>query len=368
MTQGGPVLKYPGAKWRMAAGIAASLPAHTTYLEPFSGGCLLTPMPRTTAFTRTENTSALHRTCLLVFEVGRRAFHRLAADCTLPLDTRLTNAARIAAEATEDAGFSFGYEGHAAIRANLRIRSRNRQMLRDQRRVAHLQSEPFQISFSQNTKGEVWIGCAKPGDLRLIVAVQPTLDFVIRIFAQKVRGVGASIGQGKCLRLIDPLLTLSTQPIREVNLPAASHKHRISRTPHNPCALAMRALTEQVRFLTAYRLGLLAYRLGTALVPGKRPADLLTGSFGKGLTAPPIVRAFHVGTGSAGGDTVPPQPLVDRHRIRGRIGTAPTFLTGKSASNVMIFKPVTLLIISHMSSIPQLQRKCMGILCEGAAT
>lgn len=33
----GPVLKWPGSKWRIADRIAASLPPHTTYLEPFFG-------------------------------------------------------------------------------------------------------------------------------------------------------------------------------------------------------------------------------------------------------------------------------------------------------------------------------------------
>jgi DNA adenine methylase len=32
-----PVLKYPGSKWRMASWIAAHLPAHTTYVEPYFG-------------------------------------------------------------------------------------------------------------------------------------------------------------------------------------------------------------------------------------------------------------------------------------------------------------------------------------------
>lgn len=43
----GPVLKWPGAKWRMAAALATSLPAHTTYLEPFFGsGAVLFAKPR----------------------------------------------------------------------------------------------------------------------------------------------------------------------------------------------------------------------------------------------------------------------------------------------------------------------------------
>jgi DNA adenine methylase len=32
-----PCLRYPGSKWRMASWIAAHLPAHTTYVEPFFG-------------------------------------------------------------------------------------------------------------------------------------------------------------------------------------------------------------------------------------------------------------------------------------------------------------------------------------------
>ncbi len=32
-----PVLKYPGAKWRIADWIISHMPAHTTYLEPFFG-------------------------------------------------------------------------------------------------------------------------------------------------------------------------------------------------------------------------------------------------------------------------------------------------------------------------------------------
>lgn len=32
-----PILKYPGAKWRMASQIVAHLPAHEAYLEPFCG-------------------------------------------------------------------------------------------------------------------------------------------------------------------------------------------------------------------------------------------------------------------------------------------------------------------------------------------
>lgn len=33
----GPVLKYPGSKWRMADWIVANMPKHKTYLEPFFG-------------------------------------------------------------------------------------------------------------------------------------------------------------------------------------------------------------------------------------------------------------------------------------------------------------------------------------------
>jgi len=33
----GPILKYPGSKWRMARHILRDLPPHTTYLEPFAG-------------------------------------------------------------------------------------------------------------------------------------------------------------------------------------------------------------------------------------------------------------------------------------------------------------------------------------------
>jgi len=33
----GPVLKYPGAKWRMAKWIVGHMPKHTTYVEPFFG-------------------------------------------------------------------------------------------------------------------------------------------------------------------------------------------------------------------------------------------------------------------------------------------------------------------------------------------
>jgi DNA adenine methylase len=32
-----PVIKWPGAKWKLAARIVATLPAHRTYLEPFAG-------------------------------------------------------------------------------------------------------------------------------------------------------------------------------------------------------------------------------------------------------------------------------------------------------------------------------------------
>ena len=32
-----PILRYPGAKWRIADWIVAHLPAHTSYLEPFAG-------------------------------------------------------------------------------------------------------------------------------------------------------------------------------------------------------------------------------------------------------------------------------------------------------------------------------------------
>lgn len=33
----GPVLKFPGSKWRLAGRIAASLPPHRSYLEPYAG-------------------------------------------------------------------------------------------------------------------------------------------------------------------------------------------------------------------------------------------------------------------------------------------------------------------------------------------
>lgn len=43
----GPILKWPGSKWRMARGIAATLPAHRAYLEPFAGSlALLFAKPR----------------------------------------------------------------------------------------------------------------------------------------------------------------------------------------------------------------------------------------------------------------------------------------------------------------------------------
>lgn len=35
---GGPVLKYPGSKWRLAPWIISHLPPHQVYLEPFFGG------------------------------------------------------------------------------------------------------------------------------------------------------------------------------------------------------------------------------------------------------------------------------------------------------------------------------------------
>ncbi len=32
-----PILKYPGAKWRLAPWIASYLPEHETYIEPYCG-------------------------------------------------------------------------------------------------------------------------------------------------------------------------------------------------------------------------------------------------------------------------------------------------------------------------------------------
>lgn len=48
MTTGAePILRYPGSKWRLAHWIAASLPKHTSYLEPFfgSGAVFFTKTP-----------------------------------------------------------------------------------------------------------------------------------------------------------------------------------------------------------------------------------------------------------------------------------------------------------------------------------
>lgn len=43
----GPVLRYPGAKWRLASWIAAQFPAHKVYVEPFfgSGATFFTKSP-----------------------------------------------------------------------------------------------------------------------------------------------------------------------------------------------------------------------------------------------------------------------------------------------------------------------------------
>lgn len=43
----GPVLKYPGSKWRMADWVVSHMPAHGTYLEPFfgSGAVFFTKKP-----------------------------------------------------------------------------------------------------------------------------------------------------------------------------------------------------------------------------------------------------------------------------------------------------------------------------------
>lgn len=45
----GPVLKYPGSKWRMADWIIANMPKHGTYLEPYlgSGAVFFTKRPST---------------------------------------------------------------------------------------------------------------------------------------------------------------------------------------------------------------------------------------------------------------------------------------------------------------------------------
>lgn len=55
----GPVLKYPGAKWRMADWIVENMPKHKTYLEPFFGsGAVLfnkTPSPIETVNDLDEN-------------------------------------------------------------------------------------------------------------------------------------------------------------------------------------------------------------------------------------------------------------------------------------------------------------------------
>jgi len=60
-----PILKYPGAKWRMADWIIANMPTHKTFLEPFFGsGAVLfskTPSPIETVNDLDENVTNLFR-------------------------------------------------------------------------------------------------------------------------------------------------------------------------------------------------------------------------------------------------------------------------------------------------------------------
>ena len=52
MTKPAPILKYPGAKWRLAKWIISHFPKHTTYLEPFFGsGAVFFNKPRSKAET-----------------------------------------------------------------------------------------------------------------------------------------------------------------------------------------------------------------------------------------------------------------------------------------------------------------------------
>jgi len=61
----GPVLKYPGSKWRMADWIVANMPKHKTFLEPFfgSGAVLFSkkPSPIETVNDLDENVTNLFR-------------------------------------------------------------------------------------------------------------------------------------------------------------------------------------------------------------------------------------------------------------------------------------------------------------------
>lgn len=71
-----PVLRYPGAKWRLAPWIVSFFPPHEIYIEPFCGSCavLLEKSPA-----RSETVSDLNGRLVNFFRVLRDEPERLAA-------------------------------------------------------------------------------------------------------------------------------------------------------------------------------------------------------------------------------------------------------------------------------------------------
>lgn len=71
-----PVLKYPGAKWRLAKWIVSHLPKHTTYLEPFfgSGAVFFNKIP-----SHVETINDLDGQVVNLFRVMRERAEELAA-------------------------------------------------------------------------------------------------------------------------------------------------------------------------------------------------------------------------------------------------------------------------------------------------
>lgn len=71
----GPILKYPGSKWRLADWIVSHMPAHGTYLEPFfgSGAVFFTKEP-----TKVETINDIDRHVVNLFRVLREHPDELA--------------------------------------------------------------------------------------------------------------------------------------------------------------------------------------------------------------------------------------------------------------------------------------------------
>ena len=71
----GPILKYPGAKWRLADWIVSHMPPHGTYLEPFfgSGAVFFTKKPA-----KVETINDIDRHVVNLFKVLREQPDELA--------------------------------------------------------------------------------------------------------------------------------------------------------------------------------------------------------------------------------------------------------------------------------------------------